>query len=105
MEKKYRGRADYFSLEYENDPVGLLAAEIVIFAIKDWRELVQKEAWLHREYSPQCNLTELREFFRGRWCAVLLQKWDIDPERILEMLEAELQQAMRETKGSGENGD
>lgn len=104
MSKKHRSHSDYFVGEYENDPIGLLAAEIVIFAIKDWRELVNKKAWTRREYSPRCNLTELREFFRGEWCAFLVHRWNVAPERILEMLEAELQQAMQQTKGSGENG-
>lgn len=95
MNKKHRSCSDYFYGEYENDPVGLLAAEIVIFAIKDWRELVNKKAWLKRYDSPQCNFEELRAFFKGEWCAFLVQKWNIDPAFMLEMLESELEQAMQ----------
>lgn len=31
----------YFKGDYENDPVGLMAAEIVMHAIQDWRLIVR----------------------------------------------------------------
>ena len=103
MKNRYRSKSDYFRGEYENDPVGLLAAEIIIHAITDWRELVNRKAWLDK-FPHLVNFDELRAFFRGEWCAFLMLNWDIEPAAILAQLEAELQQAMEKAKGSGENG-
>lgn len=80
--------------DYENNPVSRTAAEIVIHAITDWRELVKQKAW--RDYpSRNCNFEELRKFFKSDWCAFLMQGFDVEPARLLEVLEAELQEAMR----------
>lgn len=93
MKNKYN---DYLRGEYENDPLGLFAAEIVMHAITDWRWLIKEKAWLNEEEKPLCNFNELRAFFSGEWCAFLLEKWDMESARILEILEAELQEAMRQ---------
>lgn len=93
---KKRKNGDYFNGEYENDPVGLMAAEIVVHAITDWRALIAKKAWSEKEQKARCNFQELRSFFKSDWCAFLMMKWDIEPRRILEMLEEELQQAMQQ---------
>ena len=79
---------------FESEPHLRLAAEIVAGAIEDWRKLVKAKAWLD---TPQryCNFDELRRFFKGEWCAFLLQHFETEPERILELLEAELENAMR----------
>lgn len=70
-----------------------MAAEIVVGAIMDWRALIYKKAWLD---VAQCNrnFNELRLFFKSDWCAFLLQGFEMQPEKILEMLEAELRAAM-----------
>jgi hypothetical protein len=74
-----------------------IAAEIVIAAVRDWRDLVKREAWDGGE-SKYCNFYELRQFFNSGWCAFLMKDFDIEPARILEILEAELQEAMRNAK-------
>ena len=63
----------YFKGEYENDPLGLLAAEIVIHAITDWRDLVRTRAWEKQHLSKSKNFDELRAFFKGEWCEFLMQ--------------------------------
>lgn len=82
--------------DYENDPLGLFAAEIVMHAITDWRWLIKEKAWQNEEEKPLCNFTELRAFFNSEWCAFLLEKWSMESTRILELLEAELQEAMQQ---------
>ena len=83
--------------QYVNDPIGLLAAEIVACAVDDWRMLIKKKAWLPSVIaSSSCNFGELRSFFNSQWCELLLHKCEIDPQRILQILEAELQEAKRE---------
>lgn len=87
--------ATYFHGEYENDPYGLLAVEIVIQAIADWRLLVNKRAWENDAHcSHQCNFDAIRNFLKSDWCALLLTKTEWESARILEILEAELQTAM-----------
>jgi hypothetical protein len=76
-----------------NDPMQLLAAEIVVHAITDWRALVRSRAWEDDYPSRRCNFDELRIFFNSEWCEFLLQGFDMDPVRILDILEAELQAA------------
>lgn len=79
---------------FDCEPHLHLAAGIVAAAVTDWRELVKRKAW---DKKPQryCNFTELRLFFKSEWCAFLLQHFSIEPESILERLEAELAEAMR----------
>lgn len=69
-----------------------LAAEIVIHAVSDWRELVKKQAWLGYQ-RHNCNFDELRVFFKSEWCAFLMKDFAVEPERLLEVLEAELKEA------------
>lgn len=78
-----------------SDPVGLLAAEIVISAVNDWRDLIKAKAWLNDGIGNKwCNFYELRQFFRSDWCGFLMQGMDnIEPTRLLAILEAELQEA------------
>ncbi len=70
-----------------------LAAEIVIHAVSDWRELIKKQAWVGYQH-PQCNFKELRDFFKSEWCDFLMQDFGIDPERLLATLDKELKEAM-----------
>ena len=83
----------YFKGEYENDPVGLLAAEIIIHAITDWRDLVRTRAWENKYQSKSKNFDELRAFFKGEWCEFLMQNFDIESEAVLDLLESELAEA------------
>lgn len=81
--------------DYENDPFGQLAAQIVIHAIADWRCLIRSRAWEDKNITPSCNFAELRAFFTGEWCEFLMQKFDVTPARVLEILEAELAAAQQ----------
>jgi hypothetical protein len=85
--------------EHTDSPEMLLVSEIIIRAITDWRELIKKQAW-ENKYLYRCTSTfdELRGFFRSEWCAFLMQDFDIEPERILELLEKELQEALQEAE-------
>lgn len=78
-----------------DDPWKRFAAEIVIHAVDDWRTLVKRAAWLDTKEDKWCNFAELRNFFKSEWCAFLMQDFEIEPTRILELLEAELQEAMQ----------
>ena len=96
--KKRRGNASfssYIGSDYENDPVSLTAAQIVIHAIADWRELVMGKAWLDKFPCRSRNFNELRLFFKGEWCAFLMSGFGVEPARILEILEKELAEAMQ----------
>lgn len=65
-----------------------LAAEIVIHAVQDWRDLVKGK----REGCGN-NFTELRQFFQSGWCETLMENFDIEPAKLLDILEKELQEA------------
>jgi hypothetical protein len=78
------------------DPWQRFAAEIVIAAVNDWRTLIKCGAWEDDKPDKYCNFDELRQFFTGEWCAFLMLDFEMEPERILELLEAELQEAMRQ---------
>lgn len=84
-----------------SDPNKRLAAEIVIGAVNDWRKLIQRQAWLDKTQDKYCSFEEIRIFFKGEWCALLLNGFHIDPARILEVLEEELQQAKRQPVSKG----
>lgn len=86
--------AGYFG-DYENDPIGLLAAEIVIHAVADWRELVKAGKWDDPAPQVRCNFDELRVFFKSEWCDFIMHKFDMSPETLLAMLEEELAEAQR----------
>ncbi len=86
-----------------------LALEIVNRAVTDWRLLIQAKAWkCKRMYQTQggferlpsyrVNFKELRRFFKSEWCDNLLVSTDaaITAEKILAVLERELEEAMEE---------
>lgn len=103
MEQQRRGNEGmtYFHGEYENDPYGLLAVSIVMQAIYDWRHLIRERDWEREHPNPYYNFNALRLFLRGDWCAMLLVKTQWTGERILELLEAELREAMQQPKAKG----
>lgn len=84
-----------------------LAMEIVYYAVLDWRRLVKSKAWKkdHRQRtynywqipSVRCNFDEIRDFFRSGWCDTILTTAQVSTssERILELLEAELEEAKK----------
>ena len=83
-----------------------LALEIVHYAVLDWRKMVAAKAWekdfrrntKHYHLIPNtwCNFDELRQFFKSEWCDQLLSTNRVATtgERILAMLEAELDDAI-----------
>ena len=81
-----------------SSPWDRLAAEIVMGAIRDWRELVKSKAWLNKGASARQHIIvsfdEIRSFFRSQYCAFIMQNFSMSPENILTLLEHELQQAM-----------
>lgn len=81
-----------------------LAYEIVLYAVKDWRQLVKRKAW-KKTASPKCNFNELRKFFKSDWCAFLMQGVRVPPQKILQMLEEELKEAKRKEKNDGPSED
>lgn len=87
--------SSYIGNGFENDPVSLLAAMIVVHAIDDWRQQIKCKAWVDDHISRYCSFDELRAFFKGEWCAFLMNGFALEPAKILEILEAELQEAMR----------
>lgn len=61
----------------------LLACEIVVKAVDDWKSLAtgrMSETATH-------NFTELRNFFKSDWCDILLSHTDFAGEYILNKLE------------------
>ena len=81
-----------------SSPYDRLAAEIVIAAIQDWRDLVKNKAWLDRNVVKKehtvVSFGEIRAFFRSEYCEFIMMNFPIAPEGILELLERELQEAM-----------
>lgn len=76
-----------------------LAVEIVLFAIKDWRELIRQKAWKFRYVQKSDrNFNELRKFFKSEWCAFLMQDYELTPETTLATLENELREAMEKDR-------
>ncbi len=73
-----------------------LGCAIVEQAVHDWRYLISKNQRKRRVYGRLLSFTELRKFFKSRYCDLLLLK--SDPKKILAKLESELQEAI-------ENGD
>ena len=91
----YSTKRELSESKYVSNPIGLLAAQIVVYAVNDWRDLIKAKAWLdERTTKKHCNFYELRKFFRSDWCAFLMQDMDnIEPSRLLAILEAELDEA------------
>lgn len=83
------------------------ALEIVNRAVLDWRRLIAAKAWkckcLKRITNadpvpnPLCNFSELRQFFNGEWCELILEAngASVTAEYILSILERELQAAIK----------
>ena len=91
-----KSKNEYNPLGYINNPVGMLAAEIVAQAVEDWRTLVKKKAWLPSvPVSTHCNFNDIRSFLRSEWCELLLLPCEMDAQRILQILEEELREAQR----------
>lgn len=67
-----------------------LAAEIIIHAVTDWRELCKGKRGTYGN-----NFTELRLFFNSAWCETLMTNFDIEPAQLLEALEKEYEEAIR----------
>jgi hypothetical protein len=74
-----------------------LAAEIVILAIDDWRQLIARRAWDGRMYYMR-NFDELRRFFQSEYCDFLMMNFDIEPAALLELLEKELEEAKQKAQ-------
>lgn len=82
------------------------ALEIVSRAVVDWRRLIEAKAWKKKYLiplrnedkvpNPLCNFAELRQFFKGGWCEMILEcnNSSVSAEKILFMLERELQEAI-----------
>lgn len=91
--------------------VSELSLEIVKYAVFDWRRLVASKAWECEKFRSarhvwqvpncQCNFTELRRFFESEWCDFILSTNQVATtgERILRLLEAELEEAKSNRKG------
>lgn len=78
----------------KDDGYALLAAEIVVHAIADWRQLVAMREWNgHRVYGK--NFDELRRFFQSEWCDFLMMNFDFEPDALLQLLEKELEEAKK----------
>ena len=76
-----------------SDPCKILAHEIVLKAVDDWRRLVTVKAW-EDKFSLKCNnFIELRKFFNSGWCALLMTGDSLTPVDILRQLEKELAEA------------
>lgn len=81
-------------LPTEDNPVNCLLGAIVEKAIDDWRDLIRSRAWLDENPNRWCSFDELRYFFKSEWGAFVMQNFCIEPEYVLERLEAELREAM-----------
>lgn len=90
--------ARYSEAKIENtniDPWELLASQIVVQAIEDWRLLIDGKAWDKEFPRKWCNFDELRAFFKSQYCELLMLDCEIEPLEILRMLEEELRDAKR----------
>lgn len=83
--------------ECRDDPLDVLCAQIIMRAIDDWRLLVKNEAW-EKPVQGFVNFAEIRYFFKSDWCDFIMQRFEIEPAFILEMLEAELAEAMKKAR-------
>lgn len=77
----------------EYDPYRMLAAEIVISAVEDWRQLIYERAWENPIIRRGYDFDSIRWFFRSGWCGLLMQNFNTTPEVILKLLEQELEDA------------
>lgn len=77
----------------EYDCWRLLAAEIVMSAIEDWRLLIYEREWENPSMKRGYGFDSIRYFFRSGWCGLLMQNFTTTPETILQLLEKELEDA------------
>ena len=68
----------------------MLAAAIIEKAVEDWRMLVKTERAGTSINGAKVGVRELREFFTGPWCALLMHGLSVTPEQVLDRLEQEL---------------
>jgi hypothetical protein len=94
----------YLNGDHVTNPTDLMAVAIVIQAIEDWRSLIKQKAWHDKCQQTEYSFAGLRNFFKGDWCAFLMLDFELEPERILEHLEIELQSAMRKERTDNERG-
>ncbi len=89
------GETKYFeSMMARMTPGGRLCVAVLNRAALDWRMLIRKKAW-KREAEAKTNFAELRQFFNSAHCARLCSCCeDLTPERMLQLLERELREAM-----------
>jgi hypothetical protein len=76
-----------------SNPCKILAHEIILKAVDDWRRLVIVRAWEDKYCLKNNNFIELRQFFRSEWCALLMTGDSLTPADILRQLEKELAEA------------
>lgn len=76
-----------------SNPNKILAHEIILKAVDDWRRLIIVRAWEDKYCLKNNNFTELRQFFRSEWCALLMTGDSLTPADILRQLEKELAEA------------
>lgn len=74
-------------------PSKILAHEIILKAVDDWRRLIIVRAWEDKYCLKSNNFIELRQFFRSEWCALLMTGDSLTPADILRQLEKELAEA------------
>lgn len=75
------------------DPCKILAHEIILTAVDDWRRLIVVRAWEDKYCLVNNNFIEIRQFFNSDWCALLMTGDTLTPEDILRQLEKELAEA------------
>lgn len=68
----------------------MLAAAIIEKAVEDWRLLVKTDRARINTYHGDVSIKELRAFFTGPWCALLMHGMAVTPEQVLDRLEQEL---------------
>ena len=76
-----------------SNPMKILAHEIILKAVDDWRRLVIVRAWEDKYCLKNNNFIELRQFFRSEWCALLMTGDSLTPADILRQLEKALAEA------------
>lgn len=76
-----------------SNPCKILAHEIILKAVDDWRRLIIVRAWEDKYCLKNNNFIELRQFFRSEWCALLMTGDSLTPADILRQLEKELAEA------------
>lgn len=78
-----------------SDPCKILAHEIILKAVDDWRRLIICKAWEEKYCLKGNNFIELRQFFNSDWCALLMTGDSLTPVDILRQLEKELAEAKK----------